>query len=35
MTLQGICYVIIQTQTAYNEMIGNSSSAQCQYNVDF
>ena len=33
--LQGIRYAIIEIQTAYDEMIGNSSSSNCQYRVDF
>ena len=33
--LQGIRYAIIEMQTAYDEMIGNSSNSPCHYRVNF
>ncbi|GGQ17853.1 DUF6482 family protein [Shewanella litoralis] len=32
---QGIHYAMIQIQTAYDEMIGNSSTQHCRYRVEF
>ncbi|MCL1113835.1 MULTISPECIES: DUF6482 family protein [Shewanella] len=31
----GIHYAIIEIQTAYDEMIGNSSTKHCRYRVEF
>ncbi|RPA38851.1 hypothetical protein EGC79_16645 [Shewanella vesiculosa] len=32
---QGISYAMIEMQTAYDEMVGNSSASHCHYRVEF